>query len=84
MSKQVSIIKIKNGFHNHNGNGILLVCQLINGKLEENDFLILNEENKIQIKEVENIFSSTSFKAYSFVIPREFETITKLEQTYQI
>ena len=52
MSKQVSIIKIKNGFPNNSGNGTLLVCQLINGKLEKNDFLILNEGNKIQNKAI--------------------------------
>ena len=77
MSKKENIIKIKNGFPNNSGNGILLVCQLISGKLEENDFLILNDRNKIQIKEVENIISSSNLKDYSFIIPREFENITK-------
>lgn len=77
MSKKENIIKIKNGFSNNSGNGILLVCQLISGKLEENDFLILNDRNKIQIKEVENIISSSNLKDYSFIIPREFENITK-------
>ena len=73
----MTIIKIKNGFPNIGGNGILFVCQLIYGKLKDNDFLILNEGNKIQIKEVENIVSETDFKEFSFVIPRGFENITK-------
>ena len=73
----MTTIKIRNGFPNIGGNGILLVCQLINGRLEENDFLILNDQNKIQIKEVENIISSGNLKDYSFIIPREFENITK-------
>ena len=82
MSKQENIIKIKNGFPNNSGNGILLVCQLIKGILKEGDFLILDKLNKIQIKEVENILSSTDSKDYSFVIPREFENITKWSNLY--
>ncbi len=77
MSKEENTIKIKNGFPNYSGNGILLVCELLNGKLEENDYLILNDGNKIQIKEVENIISSSNLKDYSFIIPRENENITK-------
>lgn len=77
MSKTETIIKIQNGFPNIGGNGILLVCELINGKLEENNLLILNDGNKIQIKEVESIVSSTNLKNFSFVIPREFENIIK-------
>ena len=78
----MTIIKIKNGFPNIGGNGILFVCQLIYGKLKDNDFLILNEGNKIQIKEVENIVSETDFKEFSFVIPREFENITNWFELY--
>jgi F420-0:gamma-glutamyl ligase-like protein len=74
--KKMTTIKIKSRFLNIGGNGILFVCQLIYEKLKDNDFLLLNEGNKIQIKEVENIVSETDFKEFSFVIPREFENIT--------
>ena len=82
MSKNETIIKIQNGFPNIGGNGILLVCELINGKLEENDLLVINAENKIQIREVENIISSTSIKKFQFVITREFENIIKWSELF--
>ena len=78
----MTTIQIKNGFPYIGGNGILFVCQLLYGKLKDNDFLILNEGNKIQIKEVENIVSETDFKEFSFVIPREFENITNWFELY--
>lgn len=82
MSKNETIIRIQNGFPNIGGNGILLVCELIKGKLEENDLLVLNDENKIQIREVENIISSTNLKNFSFVITREFENIIKWSELF--
>ena len=46
-------VKINNGFYNHRQEGLLLTGVLLSGKIEKNDILILSDNYKIPIIEVE-------------------------------
>lgn len=46
-------VKIDNGFYNHGQEGLLLTGVLLSGIVEKNDILILSDNNKIPIIDVE-------------------------------
>ena len=66
-------IKLTNGFPNTQGVGNILTGELIEGNIEINDFLLLNNGIEIPILEVE--FDNINSKPYTFAItiPREFD-----------
>ena len=46
-------VEINNGFYNHGQEGLLLTGILLCGKVEKNDILILNDNDRIPIIDVE-------------------------------
>ncbi|MFT6936728.1 MAG: hypothetical protein ACJA1N_001027 [Saprospiraceae bacterium] len=83
-SDKYSTVQIDNGFHNHNGSGILLVGKICSGYITKGDLLVLKSGKTIPIIEVEiipfqGIQDNTHF---SITMPREHENTPKWYQLY--
>jgi hypothetical protein len=62
----MTTIKITNGLNNHTGKGILLTGILTSGQVDNGDKLILSENQKIEIIEVE--YDKTTFPVTTHIV----------------
>jgi hypothetical protein len=62
----MATIKITNGFNNHTGKGILLTGILTSGHVDQGDKLVLSENQRIEITEVE--YDKTTFPGTTQIV----------------